>query len=177
MVRQNVTGKTWIASEGWSTSYLVPFEKYSELMSSTIGLAMFSGEMVGFQEYFMRTHPSKAPEDIFVRRFWEEAFGCQWLDEDALMMKDNKIKKCTGDEKLESLPISNNMDVRTTYNIYKAVYATVLALKDLMMCIKGGGPFIQETCANISDFHPWQVCFHLNLIMRKSHMCEEEKRQ
>ncbi|XP_069072213.1 extracellular calcium-sensing receptor-like [Pleurodeles waltl] len=164
MVRQNVTGKTWIASEGWSTSYLVPFEKYSELMSSTIGLAMFSGEMVGFQEYFMRTHPSKAPEDIFVRRFWEEAFGCQWLDEDALMMKDNKIKKCTGDEKLESLPISNNMDVRTTYNIYKAVYATVLALKDLMMCIKGGGPFIQETCANISDFHPWQLLCYIKRV-------------
>ncbi|XP_078524797.1 extracellular calcium-sensing receptor-like [Lissotriton helveticus] len=156
LVRQNVTGKTWIASEAWSTDFLFPFEKYSEILASTIGFAIYSGEMVGFQEYFMRIHPSKIPEDIFVRRFWEETFGCQWSDDNTFVMKDNTTKKCTGDEKLESLPISGTMNFRITYNIYKAVYATALALQDLTMCIKGEGPFIEGTCANISEFHPWQ---------------------
>ncbi|XP_069072215.1 extracellular calcium-sensing receptor-like [Pleurodeles waltl] len=164
MVKQNVTGKTWIASEGWSTSFLFPCEKYSEILTSTIGFAIFSGEMLGFQEYLMRIHPSKTPEDIFVRRFWEEAFGCQWSDEDTLLIKDNKTKKCIGDEKLQSLPISNTIDFRTTYNIYKAVYATALALHDLNMCTKGGGPFIQESCGNISDFDPWQLLYYLKKV-------------
>ncbi|XP_078524806.1 extracellular calcium-sensing receptor-like [Lissotriton helveticus] len=156
MVRQNVTGKTWIASEGWSTSFIVPFEKYSDILSSTIGFAFHSGEMVGFQEYFTSIHPSTYPEDTFVRRFWEGAFSCQWLDWENPLTRDNKTKKCTGAEKLDSLPLNSIMDFRITSNIYNAVYATAVALDDLRNCLKYGGSSHQETCANISAFHPWQ---------------------
>ncbi|XP_069072208.1 extracellular calcium-sensing receptor-like [Pleurodeles waltl] len=170
LVRQNVTGKTWIASESWSTYSLLSIEKYSEVLTGTIGFAICSGEMVGFQEYFTSIHPSRSSGDVFVRKFWEEAFGCLWLDWENLQIVDNKTKKCTGDEKLDSLPIKSMMDFRITYNIYNAVYATVQALKDLMSCVGNGGSFFQETCAGFLDFHPWQL-FH---YIKKVHLQQKD---
>ncbi|KAJ1080370.1 hypothetical protein NDU88_000586 [Pleurodeles waltl] len=164
MVKQNVTGKIWIASEGWSTSFIVPFEKYSEILASTIGFAFHSGEMAGFQEYYTSTHPSTSSEDNFVRTFWEGAFGCQWLGSENLLTRDNKTKKCTGAENLDNLPINSIMDFRITSNIYNAVYAAALALEDLRNCLGGGGSSHQETCANISGFHPWQLLHYIKKV-------------
>ncbi|XP_078524803.1 extracellular calcium-sensing receptor-like [Lissotriton helveticus] len=164
LVRQNVTGKTWIASESWSTYSLLSIDKYSEVLTGTIGFAIHSGEMVGFQEHFMNIHPSTFSGDIFVRKFWEEAFGCQWLDLEDPQIVDNKTKKCTGDETLYSLPIKSMMDFRITYNIYNAVYATVQALKDLRSCTGNEGYFIQEKCADIFDFHPWQLFHYIKKV-------------
>ncbi|XP_078524804.1 extracellular calcium-sensing receptor-like [Lissotriton helveticus] len=164
MIRQNITEKIWIASEAWSTSVLAPFEKYSGILPGTIGFAIHSGEMVGFQEYFTSIHPSATPGDTFVRRFWEEAFSCQWLDRENLLTKDNKIKNCTGAERLDSLPLNSILDFRLTYTIYKAVYATALALQDLRNCLEGGGPFLQGTCANILAFRPWQLLHYIKKV-------------
>ncbi|XP_069463322.1 extracellular calcium-sensing receptor-like [Ambystoma mexicanum] len=162
IMRQNVTGRTWIASEAWSTESLLSNEKYAETLSGTIGFSIYSGEMVDFQEYFSKIHPSASGDDAFVRRFWEETFGCQWLDHDtSLKIKDNESRLCTGEEKLNSLPIKSMMDFRITFNVYNAVYATALALRDLLSCLPGGSPFLQETCRNISNFHPWQLINHL----------------
>ncbi|KAJ1080369.1 hypothetical protein NDU88_000586 [Pleurodeles waltl] len=164
LLRQNITGKIWIASEGWSTSFPVPFEKYSEILASTIGFAIHSGKMLGFQEYFTSIHPSSSPWDMFLRKFWEGAFRCQWLDWENLLTRDNTTKKCTGAERMESLPINSIIEFRFTYNIYKAVYATALALEDLRKCMQYGEHFPQETCANISAFHPWQLLHYIKKV-------------
>ncbi|XP_078524813.1 extracellular calcium-sensing receptor-like [Lissotriton helveticus] len=165
MVRQNVTGNIWIASEAWSTSSLLSIEKYSEILVGTIGFAIHNGEMVAFQRYFTRLHPSRAPEDIFIRRFWEEMFGCQWLSHEiSLKTKGNETNACTGDEKLNSPPFGLLMDFRITYNVYSAVYATALALQDLRPCIHSEGSLLQETCTNMSDFHPWQLLQYIKKV-------------
>ncbi|KAJ1080367.1 hypothetical protein NDU88_000584 [Pleurodeles waltl] len=170
MIRLNITGKIWIASEAWSTSVLAPFEKYSDILPGTIGFAIHSGEIGGFQEYFTGIHPAATPGDTFVRRFWEEAFSCQWMDN--LLTRDNKTKKCTGAERLDSRPLNSIIDFRLTYNIYKAVYATALALQDLRTCLEGGGPFLQNTCANISAFHPWQLLYYIKKVRLRSEVTE-----
>ncbi|XP_069072202.1 extracellular calcium-sensing receptor-like [Pleurodeles waltl] len=157
MVRQNITGKIWIASEAWSTSSLLSIKQYSETLAGTIGFAIHSGEMLSFQENFLHIHPSSSTEDIFMKMFWEKTFNCQWMNQENLLkIKDNVTKMCTGNEQLDSLRIDSMMDFRITYNIYNAVYATVLALKDLRLCLQDGGLFIQGTCAHISNFYPWQ---------------------
>ncbi|XP_069072212.1 extracellular calcium-sensing receptor-like [Pleurodeles waltl] len=165
VLRQNVTGMTWIASEAWATYSLLSIEKYFEIVVGTIGFAIHSGDMMGFQEYFVSIHPSTSPGDTFVRNFWEEAFGCQWTNEEnPLMIKDNKTKVCTGSEDLNNPLINNMMDFRLTYNIYNAVYATALALEDLRKCRQNGGPFHHGICADISDFHSWQLLHYVKKV-------------
>ncbi|XP_078524807.1 extracellular calcium-sensing receptor-like [Lissotriton helveticus] len=164
ILRQNVTGRIWLASEAWSTYSLLSIKKYSEILTGTIGFAIHSGEMPGFQKYFTSIHPSTSQGDIFVKRFWEEAFNCRWLDETKFLLWDNKTKLCMGDEKLDNLPMDTMMDFRIAYNIYKAVYATTLALDNLRMCITQGVHFIQGSCANISDFHPWQLLHYIKNV-------------
>ncbi|XP_078524800.1 extracellular calcium-sensing receptor-like [Lissotriton helveticus] len=165
VLRQNVTERIWIASEAWATYSLLSIEKYFEVVVGTIGFAIHSGGMMGFQDYFVNINPSSSPGDIFVRSFWEEAFGCQWSNEEnPLMINDSKTKFCTGAEDLNNPLISSMMDFRLTYNIYNAVYATALALEDLRMCQQNGAPFHHDICANISDFHSWQLLHYIKKV-------------
>ncbi|XP_069072157.1 extracellular calcium-sensing receptor-like [Pleurodeles waltl] len=144
IVKQNVFGKVWIASESWSTSPLISSEKYSKLFTGTIGFAVHSEEMLGFKEHLNRVHPSQSPGDITVNIFWEKAFGCKWLKEKDLSGSlKNETLECTGSEKLEQIQIGYNdvNNLRVAYNVYTAVYAIALALQDLMLCRHGQGPF------------------------------------
>ncbi|XP_069463321.1 extracellular calcium-sensing receptor-like [Ambystoma mexicanum] len=168
LVRQNVTGNFLIASEAWSTYSLLSIDKYSEILAGTIGFAIHSGEMVGFQEYFTRIHPYTSPGDTFVKKFWEEAFACQWLGHQQFHASNNISKTCTGTENMGSLPLHSMIDFRTTYNIYSAVYATALSLRDLRMCVEGAGPFLHGSCANISDFRPWQLLHYIKNMRLRS---------
>ncbi|XP_078524827.1 extracellular calcium-sensing receptor-like [Lissotriton helveticus] len=157
---QNVTQKVWIASEGWSTSALFSVEKYRELLTGTVGFAVHHGEMPGFQEYFTSLNPEISPDDMFIRMFWEEVFGCKWVDpkasEASLWM--NTSRMCTGTETLSGLPrIFDETNLRITYNSYNAAYALAMALQDLSSCRQEHGPFHQGTCADIINVQPWQV--------------------
>ncbi|XP_069074751.1 extracellular calcium-sensing receptor-like [Pleurodeles waltl] len=160
LVKEKVTGRLWVASDGWSTSAVMSMEKYSQLLSGTIGFESHSGEMPGFKEYTGSLQPSRSQDDVFIKEFWEESFGCKWLDQklfsDAL---DNRTKMCTGLEKLESLQAYNNdvSRVRFKNQIYNAVYVLAWALHDLSSCRPGSGPFPRGTCADIISFQPWQV--------------------
>ncbi|XP_069072194.1 extracellular calcium-sensing receptor-like [Pleurodeles waltl] len=160
LVRQNVTGKIWIASEGWSTSALFSTEKFSKVLAGTIGFENHNGEMMGFQNYQLSLSPLGTPGYMFIREFWAEAFGCNWMDQNSsLNLQDNKKQVCTGTEIQEGLQKNHKYvtSFRFTYNIYTAVYAIALALQDLMSCIPGKGPFHNGSCATIMDFHPWQL--------------------
>ena len=66
---------------------------------------------------------------------------------------------CTGNEVLgnietEFLDLSN---LRSEYNVYKAVYALAHALQDMLKCVPGSGPFVGQTCASLQRLEPWQV--------------------
>nr|XP_033779253.1 extracellular calcium-sensing receptor-like [Geotrypetes seraphini] len=158
VVWQNVTGKIWIASEAWSTSPLLSRQKYA-VISGTIGFAVQRKEIIGFKEYLSRLHPARVPEDIFMQMFWQEARGCKWpVPEILLKSWNNSTKMCAGSEKTGNLQDSYTAktDFRTTYIIYNAIYIIAHALQGLNSCQQGRGPFLRGTCANISEFRPWQ---------------------
>ncbi|XP_075434001.1 extracellular calcium-sensing receptor-like [Ascaphus truei] len=156
LVRQNVTGKIWVASESWSTSAFLSIKKFHMVLLGTIGFAIHSGQMTGFFEYFHAIHSSKSPNDTFIRTFWEQTFSCKWWDQKNVddWTGNTTIPQCTGTEKLDS-----NMaeaDLRISLNVYTSVYAFAWALQSLLHCKPGSGPFRHGVCANISSFQPWQ---------------------
>nr|XP_006012814.1 PREDICTED: extracellular calcium-sensing receptor-like isoform X2 [Latimeria chalumnae] len=164
VARQNVTGKVWIATESWATASNIFTKENFKILRGTIGFAVRSGKIPGLKEFLHSIHPSKSPDDIFIREFWEEAFVCKWPNPDSNETKPSTkaVKEpslCTGTERLEDLSsdYSDASNLRGSYNVYNAVYAIAHALHELYSCKPGEGPFSSGTCANILDFTPRQV--------------------
>ncbi|XP_078524855.1 extracellular calcium-sensing receptor-like [Lissotriton helveticus] len=176
LVRQNMTGKTWIASEAWSTSPLLSVERYSGILSGSIGFAIHSGAIPGFKEHFTSIHPSMSPEDIFMKEFWENNFNCKWQDEGPPQITWNySTKYCLENEQMDiSKSFYGDLFVpRVTHNIYSAVYALALALHDLHSCRIGQGPFYHGTCADILAFQPWQLLHYVRNVRSQKEVGSE----
>ncbi|MGH0184805.1 UNVERIFIED_CONTAM: hypothetical protein FKN15_015968 [Acipenser sinensis] len=131
--RQNVTGKTWLASEAWSTAQALSDNRAFEMLTGTIGFAIHRGTLPGFKDYLLSVHP--------------------WQGDGA------GVRLCTGSEDLAGLKniFLDVSSLRLTYNTYNAVYAVAHALHDLQACSPGEGPFDGGACADVKDFEPWQV--------------------
>ncbi|OCT90673.1 hypothetical protein XELAEV_18019290mg [Xenopus laevis] len=167
LLKQNVTGKIWIASEAWATSDLLSNERFQGILLGTIGFAIYSGQMPRFSEYLKSLHPSNDLSDPFIKEFWEQAFFCKWPNQTNFTLMDNaREPTCTGTEKLDSL--LTDVDRRVSFNVFTAVYAIAWALHNLFNCTTGVGPFYQGTCANISSFHPWHLLHYVKKVIFKT---------
>ncbi|XP_056425655.1 extracellular calcium-sensing receptor-like [Hyla sarda] len=164
LARQDITGKIWIASESWSTSTLLTKEKFQPVLMGTIGFAIHGGQMVGFVEHLNNLNPLKSSSDNFLLEFWEETFYCKWnhLQTRANGTYNQTIRTCIGDEKFEN--VRADVDLRITFNVYTAVYALGWAIKNLLQCEPGDGPFHNGTCANIFSLRPWQLLHYIKTV-------------
>ncbi|XP_043932266.1 extracellular calcium-sensing receptor-like [Protopterus annectens] len=164
--RKNITQKIWIASESWSSSSILSQQKYMQLLSGTIGFAVRRCHIPGLGKFLLRNSPLMYREDIFVKIFWEEAFGCVWSRSDTSQTTDTSdttAKLCTGRERLETLinAYTDISDLRITCNVYNAVYAVVYALNEMCVCNPGEGPFYNGTCTNIHGYKSWQLLHYI----------------
>ncbi|KAE8620416.1 hypothetical protein XENTR_v10010235 [Xenopus tropicalis] len=160
MLRQNISEKILVASEAWATSAFLAEDKYSKILSGTIGFALHSGTIPGFKDFLNSIHFSLSLDDELLKIFWEQAFGCQFQDQaNATVTSEYSVKICTGSEDLGNIQNSYNdvSSLRVTYNVYTAVRVVAKALHDLSRCNDGEGPFCKGTCAYIGRFEPWQV--------------------
>ncbi|CAF90659.1 unnamed protein product, partial [Tetraodon nigroviridis] len=173
LLRNNVTNRTWIASEAWVTSALLLEPGASSLLGGTLGFAVRRGSIPGLQRYLLDLDPYGDP---LTEEFWEtvgvspptcisfsgahaclpQVFNCTLDYGKALRQSGQGL--CSG---LESLAQLNNTysdisQLRITYSVYKAVYAVAHALHNLEHCQQGQGPFNGKDCADIGSFEPWQ---------------------
>ncbi|XP_041070833.1 extracellular calcium-sensing receptor-like [Carcharodon carcharias] len=167
-LRQNVTGIQWIGSEGWVTEDLVPPEERARFLAGTIGVTARRTEIPGLRDYLLKIHPSLFPENIFMKEFWETAFMCSLGTENKTEQTTStfRMRQCTGKERLEEIEnayLPALMD-GSSYHVYKAVYAVAHALDDMLSCEEGNGPFMNNTCAHISNFQPWQLVHYLHSV-------------
>uniref|UniRef100_A0A8C5MQ02 G-protein coupled receptors family 3 profile domain-containing protein n=1 Tax=Leptobrachium leishanense TaxID=445787 RepID=A0A8C5MQ02_9ANUR len=159
MLRQNVMGRIFVGGEAWSTSSALAVAKYSSLLSGTIGFSFHSTLITGFSEFLKTIHPLNTKVDPWTKTFWELAFGCKFVDQmNPLDIRDNSTL-CTGNENMASV-MNGYYDVSRTssaYNIYNAVSIVAKSLHDMQTCQKDQGPFNNGSCADFTDFKPWQV--------------------
>ncbi|XP_068129462.1 vomeronasal type-2 receptor 26-like [Hyperolius riggenbachi] len=149
LLKLNIIGKIWISSESWSTSVLVSKGKYWSILQGTIGFALHSGQILGFKDFLNVVNPRKSPNDIYLREFWEENFGCKW--ETSEKNVSNNTKKCTGEESLENFLKSMSV-LRVTYSVYIAVYALAWALQEVI------NKPLYDLCKDYSSPFPASVC-------------------
>ncbi|XP_075131811.1 extracellular calcium-sensing receptor-like [Leptodactylus fuscus] len=153
LLRRNITGKIWIASESWSTSGLVSKEKYWGVLQGTIGFALNSGQIPEFKEFLIASNPLKSQDNIYLMEFWEVNFGCKWETPGTVL--SNGSKRCTGQENLANT-FNNITALRVTYSVYIAVYALAWALDDIITRRQKDCLVTPEKCMKSLTYHPWE---------------------
>uniref|UniRef100_A0A4W6FEC5 G-protein coupled receptors family 3 profile domain-containing protein n=1 Tax=Lates calcarifer TaxID=8187 RepID=A0A4W6FEC5_LATCA len=169
VVRQNVTGLQWIASEAWTETTVFQTPRLMPYLGGTLGIAIRRGEIPGLRDFLLQTHPdlhhNNSYGDSMVNQFWEYTFQCRFAPPPAGWVEAGGAL-CTGQEDLENveteaLDISN---LRPEYNVYKAVYALAYALDDMLRCEPGRGPFSGHSCGNLHKLEPWQIVYYLEKV-------------
>ncbi|XP_075433882.1 extracellular calcium-sensing receptor-like [Ascaphus truei] len=154
LLRLNITRKIWVASESWSTSALLSKEQFWGVLRGTIGFALHSGLIPGFNEFLSASNPQKSPDDSFMMEFWELNFGCKW--ERPRTQLPNSTRFCTGQESLGSTFSGINV-LALTYSVHIAVYGLAWALQDVLTRRRKGCPKSSERCSETLAFQPWQI--------------------
>ncbi|XP_070825804.1 extracellular calcium-sensing receptor-like [Chaetodon trifascialis] len=169
VVRHNVTGLQWIASEAWTAATMLQTPHLMPYLGGTLGIAIRRGEIPGLREFLRQIRPDQhhnnSNGNSMVNQFWEHTFQCRFAPPPAGWMEAGGTL-CTGQEDLEEvetelLDISN---LRLEYNVYKAVYALAYALDDMLKCEPGRGPFSGHSCGNLKRLEPWQLVYYLEEV-------------
>ncbi|NXJ65595.1 CASR protein, partial [Rostratula benghalensis] len=193
IVRRNITGKIWLASEAWASSSLIAMPEFFRVIGSTIGFALKAGQIPGFREFLQKVHPKKSTNNGFAKEFWEETFNCYLPDGSKNSPSSTSFHKgheeglgagngtaafrppCTGDENITSVetPYMDYTHLRISYNVYLAVYSIAHALQDIYTCTPGKGLFTNGSCADIKKVEAWQVLKHLRHLNFTNNMGEQ----
>ncbi|KAM9853207.1 extracellular calcium-sensing receptor-like [Aulostomus maculatus] len=169
VVRQNVTGLQWLASEAWAAATVLQTQRFMPYLGGTLGIAIRRGEIPGLKEFLLRIRPDQEEgtnhRNSMVQQFWEHTFQCRFVPPPAGWLEAGGAL-CTGQEdfrkvETEFLDVSN---LRSEYNVYKAVYALAYALDDMLQCVPGRGPFSGSSCATLQRLEPWQLVHYLEKI-------------
>ncbi|NWS83871.1 CASR protein, partial [Toxostoma redivivum] len=193
IVRRNITGKIWLASEAWASSSLIAMPEFFRVIGSTIGFALKAGQIPGFREFLQKVHPKKSINNGFAKEFWEETFNCYLPDGSKNSPASTSFHKgheeglgagngtsafrppCTGEENITSVetPYLDYTHLRISYNVYLAVYSIAHALQDIYTCTPGKGLFTNGSCADIKKVEAWQVLKHLRHLNFTNNMGEQ----
>ncbi|XP_029441472.1 vomeronasal type-2 receptor 1-like [Rhinatrema bivittatum] len=179
IAKSDISGKVWIASDGWADHPIFNEEEFLKALKGTISLSVPTGNIPKLKEYLYDLHPFRTTEDIFVAQFWEEAFGCRWADSIMNQTTYPELSKawklCTGKEDLRTLdiPFFDITNLRFTYNVYNAVYVVVNALHAMYSCEPGKGPFFNGSCGDIRHFEPWQLLHYIREVRFQNTMGRE----
>ncbi|XP_061575486.1 extracellular calcium-sensing receptor-like [Cololabis saira] len=166
VVRQNVTGLQWMASEAWTAAAVLQTPDFMPYLSGLLGIAIRRGEIPGLKNFLLQISPDQNDDEnniVRVRQFWEHTFKCKFGPAGKV---EAGGKLCTGEEDIthvesEFLDVSN---LRPDYNVYKAVYSLAYALNDMLECEPGKGPFSEHSCATLQTLEPWQLVHYLQKV-------------
>uniref|UniRef100_L7N2W3 G-protein coupled receptors family 3 profile domain-containing protein n=1 Tax=Xenopus tropicalis TaxID=8364 RepID=L7N2W3_XENTR len=161
----NITDKVWVGTGSWSITSDFPRREILTTLNGSLGLSFQIGKIPGFKQFLYSIHPTKYPDDIYIKTFWELAFGCVWPANKSTPLKEGSVW-CTGTERLDTIDTSV-YDVNKfiyTYKIHNAVFAIAHALHQMNICVPGHGPFTNGSCADIHNYQPWQLLYYIKHV-------------
>ncbi|XP_063763053.1 extracellular calcium-sensing receptor-like [Eleginops maclovinus] len=165
VVKQNITGIQWIASEAWITASRPSTPEIYQAFGGALGFVVKKMAIPNLQQFLTGINPYANPSEAFVKDFWETIVGCRPVlpGEDTGTDSTNEI--CTG---YETSSNSNDLffnvtQLRVSYNVYKAVYAIAHALHQLVFCQSARAKSMRQ-CLNPSEIQPKEVTDHLQRV-------------
>ncbi|XP_040902409.1 extracellular calcium-sensing receptor-like [Toxotes jaculatrix] len=165
VVKQNITGIQWIASEAWITAPRPSTPEIYQAFGGALGFVVKKMAIPNLKAFLTDISPYRDPSAAFVRDFWEIMVGCRPVlpRENTDAEATNKI--CTGNETLiNSQDVFFNVtQLRVAYNVYTAVYAIAHALHQLVFCQPAGEKLVRP-CLHISEIQPKEVTAHLQRV-------------
>ncbi|KAI4815943.1 hypothetical protein KUCAC02_006066, partial [Chaenocephalus aceratus] len=159
------------------------------VLGGTLGFGVKRADIPGLERHLLDMDPYADP---LTEEFWETLFNCTLNYSKAVRQARQRAVEgnatmpragrgvpdglCTGEESIAQLgnTYSDVSQLRITYSVYKAVYAVANALHNLEHCEVGQGPFVGGSCANISNFEPWQLMYYLKNVRFKVPHTDEE---
>ncbi|XP_030007218.1 extracellular calcium-sensing receptor-like [Sphaeramia orbicularis] len=178
LAKINVTDRQFLASEDWSTrDELLQNLGLSTVTNGVVGVAVRSSPIPGFENFVRSLKPHHRPDDVLIREYWEEQFGCSpgTTQSHETPPSSNLFKSlenvflppCNGTESLEEVqnPFTDMSQLRWTYNVYLAVYAAAHALHSLLSCPNRDSPTNNSsTCSSAKHIKPRELLLHLNKV-------------
>ncbi|XP_015267825.1 PREDICTED: vomeronasal type-2 receptor 26-like [Gekko japonicus] len=156
--------KVWIFTSQWDFESLSLQRVWdTEIFHGTLSFTVHTNQPPGFQHFVQLIRPSWKKGDHFIQKFWEQAFSCS-LKNSSVHVESEKI--CTGEEKLESLPLMF-FEISMTghsYNVYSAVLAVAHALHHMSVSRSKPGKLLKENRLEFQNVEPWQLHHFLGSI-------------
>ncbi|TSK38408.1 Extracellular calcium-sensing receptor [Bagarius yarrelli] len=133
VVKQNITGIQWIASEAWITADRPSTPIMFQSFGGTIGFVVRKMAIPKLAPILKAISPYNESETGFVSDFWETVVGCRPLSSANGLYNSTKI--CSGAETVDyTNKFFDVTQLRVAYNVYQAVYAIAHAVHQVMFC-------------------------------------------
>uniref|UniRef100_A0A672Z428 G-protein coupled receptors family 3 profile domain-containing protein n=1 Tax=Sphaeramia orbicularis TaxID=375764 RepID=A0A672Z428_9TELE len=170
VVKQNITGIQWIASEAWITAARPSTPEIYKTFGGALGFVVQKMPIPNLKPFLTGINPYADPKAAFVKDFWEIMVGCTPAFPEETTKFETTKEICTGNETLKySTDVFFNVtQLRVSYNVYKAVYAIAYALHELIFCQPVGEKSIKP-CLNISKISPKKVTDYLQKVKFINH--------
>ncbi|XP_032092355.1 vomeronasal type-2 receptor 26-like [Thamnophis elegans] len=143
----------------------VPFQRdrSMDFIHGALSFSASSKELSGFNTFLQMRNNVPEEKDSLSRVFWEQAFGCSFSKS---TLNGESDKKCTGEEKLETLP-SSVFELSMTgqsYSIYNAVYAVAHALQAMLTSHSKYRPMAGSGKQKLLNHQMWQLHHYLRKV-------------
>ncbi|XP_041656780.1 extracellular calcium-sensing receptor-like [Cheilinus undulatus] len=165
IVKQNITGIQWIASEAWITAARPSTPEMYRVFGGALGFVVQKMAIPKLQQFLTHISPYRDPNAAFVNDFWETMVGCRPVSSTEYRVTEALYEVCIGNETLKTSEdvFFNVTQLRVSYNVYKAVYAIAHALHQLIFCQPVGGNSVKP-CLNSSEIKPMEVSDQLRRV-------------
>ncbi|XP_044523153.1 vomeronasal type-2 receptor 26-like [Gracilinanus agilis] len=148
--------KVWITTSQWDFTIRPRHTQYN-IFNRALTFSSQTKEIPNFKSFLRTVKPAKYPKDIFLKKFWNSAFGCPFKD-------GNHVREdCSQNASLEILPLryfDMSMSIQS-YTIYNAVYAVAWALHK-MLVTRTEMESLREGDSLL--IYPWKLHSHLRNI-------------
>uniref|UniRef100_A0A670K1B4 Vomeronasal type-2 receptor 26-like n=1 Tax=Podarcis muralis TaxID=64176 RepID=A0A670K1B4_PODMU len=147
-------GKVWLVTSHWDFKTTNERRWNMHPLQGALSVSIHSNEPLGFRTFLQSLNPFEEKQNDLIKDFWEKTFKCS--------LKNNNVgeepkKRCTEEEKLESLPLQifEMSMTGSSYAVYNVPHAVAHALHAMYQ--SRFKPKSQVARVDLQNLQPWEL--------------------